>query len=311
MGIDIANYRQRIGTFHPTGNKHKSRGQLNARQFEFFTNQASKCNRNKTFDILVGLGIYLAIYILISGSIDYEDCDLSSKSLNIKNISPTSSFSNGQFYWMTARQMNKYFHISNGNRRNPGYKYFSWNCDRGILSDNKTEDLKCCAFRNNPHVISVSEINLTRNEQNRNERSTNNFSTEQIQKVFQIPGYSIVLPESWLLFDKARIMVYVKDEINFKVCKLHDDEKHLQTITLELGFGKSSKHFVNTYYREWKSIVTGESNEGAQIQNLKKLMNVWQRSTETNKDFVLLGDMDLCALNWDQNGFNLKLQYDG
>ena len=108
---------------------------------------------------------------------------------------------------MTIKQINKACHIMEGNKRNPGYKYFSWNCDRGFLSEHKLDDLKCFAFRNKPHVISVSEVNLVRNEQNNNEKSTNQFSTEQVQKIFQIPGYSIILPESWLLHSKARILV--------------------------------------------------------------------------------------------------------
>ena len=65
-----------------------------------------------------------------------------------------------------------------GNRGNPGYKYFSWNCDRAFISEIKLEDLKCFAFQNKPHVINVSEVNLVRDEQNRDEKSTNRFSTE-------------------------------------------------------------------------------------------------------------------------------------
>ena len=66
MGIDIESYRQRIGTFHPLGNKHKTRGQLNRKQFEFFVNQASRNRRNKTkvSDVLIGAGFYLIIFIL-------------------------------------------------------------------------------------------------------------------------------------------------------------------------------------------------------------------------------------------------------
>ena len=33
-------------------------------------------------------------------------------------------------------------------------------------------------------------------------------------------------------------------------------------------------------------------------------MNIWQRCTETNKDFVSLGDMNLCALNWSDINYN-------
>ena len=53
------------------------------------------------------------------------------------------------------------------------------------------------------------------------------------------------------------------------------------------------------YYREWKSIVTGENSQEAQIQNLKKLMNIWQRSSDSDKDCVAIGDMNLCALSVD------------
>ena len=146
-------------------------------------------------------------------------------------------------------------------------------------------------------------MDLVRDEQNKNEKSTNRFSTEQVNKLFQIPEYSVILPESWLLFNKARILVYVHEEVKYKICELKDGEKHLQTITLEVGFGRSTKHFVNLYYREWKSIITGENTQESQIQNLRKLMNVWQRATDSTKDFVSLGDMNLCALSWNQNGF--------
>jgi hypothetical protein len=95
----------------------------------------------------------------------------------------------------------------------------------------------------------------------------------------------------------------VHEELNYKVCPLNDDEKHLQTITLEVGFGISSKHLVNFYYREWTSCVTGENDQITQSDNLKKLMDIWQRCTETTKDFVSLGDMNLCALKWNDPGY--------
>jgi hypothetical protein len=127
-----------------------------------------------------------------------------------ENTNSDASQQNGDFIWMTAKQMNKFCHMRDGNRRNPGYKYFSWNCDRGFLSGNKLEDLKCYAFRNKPHIISVSEVDLVRDEQNKNEKSTNRFSTEQVNKLFQIPEYSVILPESWLLFNKGcqRLEIY-------------------------------------------------------------------------------------------------------
>ena len=307
MGVDIENYRQKIGNFQPSCKKHKIKSGINRKQLNFFLDQFMKSKRKEIngWDFFIGMGFYLVIFILISGYGENINSGCTNNKLTMdENMITFSNQSNSNFFWMTSKQINKACHILEGNKRNPGYKYFSWNCDRAFLSGNKLEDLKCYAFRHKPHLICASEVNLVRNEENRNEKSTNQFSSEQVEKVFRIPGYSIILPESWLLYDKARIILYINDELNYKICGLKDGEKHLQTITLEVGFGKSSKHFVNFYYREWKSVVTGNKSEADQVQNLKKLMNIWQRCTETNKDFVSLGDMNLCALNWSDINYN-------
>jgi hypothetical protein len=194
---------------------------------------------------------------------------------------------------MTAKLMNKFCHMRDGNRQNPGYKHFAWNCDRGFL--NKLEDVKCYASRHKPHTMGVSELNFIRNENNRNELSKTVFSTEKLMETFQIPGYNIILPDSWTVHDKARIILYVNNELNIKVCSLENDEKHLQVITLEVGFGRSKKHFLSFYYREWKNMVTGLSDKKSQVDDLIKVTNIWRRYTDSDRDFVSLGDMNICA----------------
>ena len=47
-------------------------------------------------------------------------------------------------------------HYVYGNRKNIGYKYFSWNCDRGLISKHKIEDVRVFAARHRPHFIAVS-----------------------------------------------------------------------------------------------------------------------------------------------------------
>ena len=97
---------------------------------------------------------------------------------------------------MSTKDINSACHASNGNRRKQGYKYFSWNCDRAFLSENKIEDLKCFAERTKCHVMSVSEVDFIRNENNKNEESKTQLSSTQIKERLKIPGYSLVLPES-------------------------------------------------------------------------------------------------------------------
>ena len=132
-----------------------------------------------------------------------------------------------------------------------------WNCDRGLLSQNKIEDIKKFASRHRPHFMGISEINLKRNENNFDENSCNILSTAQVHEKFRIDGYRIILPPSWLMHDSARIFVFVNEELNVKVRQMNQNETHLQNILLEAGYGKSKTHLIDFYYREWKNSVTG------------------------------------------------------
>ena len=168
MGIDIEAYRQKIGTFQPNIMKQKTRGEMKKKMSEFL-NRASKFRRNELniFEILMCLGFYLAIINEVSGTLQNKSVSETNLTIN-ENIYTFESQSNSMYLWMTTKQINKICHIMEGNKRNPGYKYFSWNCDRGFLSGKKLDDLKCYVLRNKTHIISVSEINLVRNKLNKN-----------------------------------------------------------------------------------------------------------------------------------------------
>ena len=133
-----------------------------------------------------------------------------------------------------------------GNRRNLGYKYFSWNCDRAYLSKNKIEDVKQIATRHKPHFIGISEVNLSRNELVPDDNENNNeFSTEQAHEKLKIEGYQLFLPTSWTEHNKARLIVYVDENISVKFGHNPSHASHIQNILLEVGFGKTKKHFVS------------------------------------------------------------------
>ena len=108
--------------------------------------------------------------------------------------------------------VNHFCHVLYGNRRNVGYNYLTWNCDKGFLSQNKLDDVKVAAAKLRPHVIGISEVNLKRMENNNSEHSYSYFSTEQVQQAFYIPDYKIILPDSWTEYGMARIKLYVKDD---------------------------------------------------------------------------------------------------
>ena len=61
--------------------------------------------------------------------------------------------------------------------------------------------------------MGISEVDLKRNENNPKHSSNNEFSTEKAQEALKIDGYRLLFPSSWMTHDKARIIVYVHDEI--------------------------------------------------------------------------------------------------
>jgi hypothetical protein len=125
--------------------------------------------------------------------------------------------------------------------------------------------------------MGISEINLKRNEDNENENSTNVFSTSQVHEKFDIEGYQIILPPSWIIHNAARIFVYVNEELNVKMKDVNQKETHLQNILLEAGYGKSKTHLINFYYREWTNCVTGKSDTATQLSDLSLLLNIWRK----------------------------------
>ena len=142
---------------------------------------------------------------------------LASDNCNKPNLVNVSSEGYGKFigiYWSYGLSINKLNHIIHGNRRNIGYRYFSWNCDRGILGKNKILDIKLFAAKHKPHFMGISEVDLTRDENNTNDNSTNILSTEQVKEKLKIEGYRIILPHSWQKHNKARIIVDADEEMN-------------------------------------------------------------------------------------------------
>ena len=81
---------------------------------------------------------------------------------------------------------------------------------------------------------------------------------------------------------------------------------HLPTITLEIGLGKATKTIVHYYYREWKNGVTGESDSTSQLNYMQQHVNQWKEIADSGRNFVTLGDANLCALSWNEPNFRYK-----
>ena len=101
----------------------------------------------------------------------------------------------------------------------------------------------------NPHVFAITERNIPYNRS----LSENLLDKDPDLLDYQIPGYKIILPKSWTVNHKAaRIMLYVKDDLNFKL--LEDKiTTEIPSIWIDIGKGKQKVRYC-AVYREWTGL---------------------------------------------------------
>ena len=71
--------------------------------------------------------------------------------------------------------------------------------------------------------------------------------------------------------------------------------KDLQSLTLNIGLGREKKTTVNFFYREWKGGVSHENSQSSQMNRLSRQINHWRDLSNSNRDFIILGDNNLCS----------------
>ena len=62
--------------------------------------------------------------------------------------------------------------------------------------------------------------------------------------------------------------------------------------------GREKKTLVNYYYREWTGGISGDNSQTGQIERLTRHVHLWKSLASQNRDIVLLGDANMCALSW-------------
>ena len=198
---------------------------------------------------------------------------------------------------------NKLQKMINGNRRTVGYKLAVWNCGRGLIQEGfsvKLNEVKHFLRNKRPHCLGVIESDLFSHKSQINRAK---YTTAELKEILDIEGYNIEFPSSWECHGQARLICYVSQEIKCTRRKLNNDFDHLPTITLDIGLGKATKTTVHYYYREWKNGVTGESDSSSQFHHIRQHISQWREIVNLGRNFVALGDANLCALSWDEQNF--------
>ena len=67
--------------------------------------------------------------------------------------------------------------------------------------------------------------------------------------------------------------------------------------------GKATKTIVHYYYREWKNGVTGEGDKHIKLEQLQLHVGQWEALVRTGRNFVALGDANLCVLSWNYQNY--------
>ena len=246
----------------------------------------NKCSDNGEFSRKIQPNVQICIFFIYQSEIVYG----------------------GRLKWsINGLSNNKLQKLINGNRRTLGYKLAVWNCERGLLGVNgatsKLQDIKNFILKNRPHLFGVIESDIFGPQSNHRRIK---FDTEAVKSLLSIPGYSVELPATWDIYGQARIVVFVSNEIKCVRKMSTQIVADLPSITFEIGLGRARKTIVNFYYREWTNGISGDNSLGGQYERLGRQIAEWKNLLSEGKDFVCLGDANLCAHSWNNPDYRMK-----
>ena len=128
----------------------------------------------------------------------------------------------------------------------------------------KMFEVKNVVKEHRPHILGLSECEL---------KKLGGIFDESKLKV---PGYSVLFPKSWSCHGFARVLVYVKDSLEYEqVGELEDDLT--QSVWIRASFMGSKKAYFCHLYREFTSTL-GNSLR-AQRSSLESLLSQWEMAT--------------------------------
>ena len=227
---------------------------------------------------------------------------------NVSRLALSSHVERSSISWSFDFNINKLIKMINGNIKK-GYNIGLWNCRKGLLNNNKTQSTKMIEVKQflsdkHLHLLCLVESDLHGDISRIKKQYP--LSQNEVHEVLHIPGYQIILPESWQYFGQARILIFAKDNLVVKMCKIGLQNRDLPTVSLEIGFGMEKRTIVNFFYREFTSGVSGICDIQSQVDRLKRQISIWKSLCQGTKDFICLGDANLCAFKWSDEDYHLS-----
>ena len=305
--IDINLYRSRIGSFSQNG--RKSRIKLDKILRRYCTGD-DKTGKLLLSILQVASKIVLILALLHPGWQQYYDITpQSSTAQSACWVLPATAYpqtSLGMVAWSRSAQTGLQFQAW-GRKQTKNFlaKYVNGNRVKGIYNahfnirslKNKVIEVKNLIKQHSPNILGLSECEL---------RKVNNMFDEQILK---IPGYTALFPKSWTSQGYARVVVYVKNSLEFE--QLHDlEDDQVQSIWLRGGFKNGKKIYFCHGYREHTSNLGNSLS--SQRSNLEIFLSQWEAAAEFNNpaetnEVHICCDMNLDSLDnrWLQPDYHL------
>ena len=301
--IELSLYRNRIGTFYPHGHS-KNRTRICSKQFD-----------NKTGVYILPITLVVCKLILIASISQPASCHCHELNKNVLAAEPpgwvlsTRLFlqtSLGMKYGLRVAQLSEqYTTWGKKQTRNFLAKYLNGNRSKGIVNahlnirslNNKVIEVKNIIKQHNPNILGLSESEL--------KKVNGVFDVEKLK----IPGYKLLFPKSWDSKGYARVVVYVKNSLEFEQMDDLEDEE-VQSIWIRGGYKNGRKIYFCHGYREHKSCLGGSLN--SQKSNLEAFVSQWESAAEHGNpqevnEVHICGDMNLNSLEdrWLQPDYNL------
>ena len=150
---------------------------------------------------------------------------------------------------------------------------------------NKMSEVKNLIQKQKPHILGISEANLKKSH----------HSTSSLK----IPGYDLILPKSWEIHGKARVVIFIKKSLYYDHLP-EIEHPDVQTIWLRAGFKNTKKVYFSHQYREHtntlgNSLAAQRTTLGKKLAQLEDA--VVHGDPSVPNEVHIAGDINLDSLN--------------
>ena len=180
------------------------------------------------------------------------------------------------------------YKFGNRSQKKGGINIIHWNKGSSILS-NKMGDLEAIVENHRPLLLCISEANL---------RKYDDFDDVQLPDYTLHTCPTIDNPEHGV----SRVVVYTHKSL---IVKPRPDLMNpwLSAVWLEVGLPRRHKFLLCNAYREWgypNQQDRASHSINAQRERWTMFLDRWQVGIQEGKEIIVLGDLNLCHLKWNQ-----------